>query len=199
MPNCVRPNQILTFDDIGFTFTIPSPALRTANTYLTSPTIDRPFKAVFLNRWAAAHWWATELFLVGGQTFLILIKIKIPYTNSIKSYHIISLISLKSIKAQPNTIILTQLKDRRDLWSISPTFYKQLLRQYSCAKKIQTLAVSTKKLLKRLLYEKAARKMLVKLTSEEIKTSICMYLLILKNNTNFKVPSEANPYLNLNI
>jgi hypothetical protein len=32
------------------------------------------------------------------------------------------------------------------------------LRQYSCAKKVQTLNLSTKKLCKKLLYEKAARK-----------------------------------------
>ena len=51
-----------------------------------------------------------------------------------------------------------------NLWSISPTFYEQLLCQFPYAKKVQTLNVSTEKLLKRLLYEKDARKMLVKLT-----------------------------------
>ena len=44
-------------------------------------------------------------------------------------------------------------------------FAKQLLRQYPIAKKIQTWAVSTKKLLKRLSYKKAAHKILVKLTT----------------------------------
>ena len=47
---------------------------------------------------------------------------------------------------------------------ISPTIYKQLLRQFPCAEKIQTYSVSTKKLLKRLLHKKAACKMLMKLT-----------------------------------
>ena len=39
--------------------------------------------------------------------------------------------------------------------------------QFPFAKKIQTYAISREKLLKMLLYEKAARKMLVKLTSAE--------------------------------
>jgi hypothetical protein len=47
---------------------------------------------------------------------------------------------------------------------ISPTFYEQLLRQNPSAKKYQTLIVSTSKLCKILLYEKAAGKILVKLT-----------------------------------
>ena len=42
--------------------------------------------------------------------------------------------------------------------------YEQLLRQYSFAKRIQSQTVSTKKLLKTLLYKKAGHKMLVKLT-----------------------------------
>jgi hypothetical protein len=48
--------------------------------------------------------------------------------------------------------------------SISPTFYEQLLRQNPFAKKIQTQIVSTYKVRKELWYEKAACKMLVKLT-----------------------------------
>jgi hypothetical protein len=40
----------------------------------------------------------------------------------------------------------------------------QLLRQYFCAKKVQTLNLSTKKLCPKLSYEKGVRKMLVKLT-----------------------------------
>jgi hypothetical protein len=50
--------------------------------------------------------------------------------------------------------------------SISPTFYKQLLRQNPFAKKLQTQIVSTQKLHKKLLYKKAARKILVKWTPE---------------------------------
>ncbi len=38
------------------------------------------------------------------------------------------------------------------------------LRQYFCAKKVQTYNISTKKLCAKLLYKKVARKMLVKLT-----------------------------------
>jgi hypothetical protein len=45
--------------------------------------------------------------------------------------------------------------------SISPTFYEQLLCHNPFAKKLQTKIVSTKKLRKKLLYEKAARKILV--------------------------------------
>jgi hypothetical protein len=47
--------------------------------------------------------------------------------------------------------------------SISPTFYEQLLHQNPCAKKLQTQIVSTPKLRKKLMYEKAACKILVKL------------------------------------
>jgi hypothetical protein len=50
--------------------------------------------------------------------------------------------------------------------SISPTFYEQLLRQNPFAKKLQTQIVSTEKLRKKLLHEKAARKILVQLTFE---------------------------------
>ena len=48
--------------------------------------------------------------------------------------------------------------------SISPTFYEQLLRQNSFDKKLQTQFLSTEKMRKKLSYEKAARKILVKLT-----------------------------------
>jgi len=50
------------------------------------------------------------------------------------------------------------------LESISPTFYEQLLHQYSKAKKLQSQTVIREKLLKTLSYKKAVRKMLVKLT-----------------------------------
>jgi hypothetical protein len=42
------------------------------------------------------------------------------------------------------------------LWSISLTYYVQLLRRYFCAKKVQTLNLSTKKLREKLSYEKGA-------------------------------------------
>jgi len=47
---------------------------------------------------------------------------------------------------------------------ISPTFYEQLLHQYSFAKKLQSQTVNREKLCTTLSYEKAARKMLVKVT-----------------------------------
>jgi hypothetical protein len=49
--------------------------------------------------------------------------------------------------------------------SISPTFYEQLLCQNPFAKKLQTQIVSTQKLRKKLLYKKAARKILVEWNS----------------------------------
>jgi hypothetical protein len=52
--------------------------------------------------------------------------------------------------------------------SISPTLYEQLLRQNPFAKKLQTQIVSTEKLFKKFSCEKAARKMLVKLTPEQL-------------------------------
>jgi hypothetical protein len=45
---------------------------------------------------------------------------------------------------------------------MSPTFYKKLLCQNPFAKKLQTQIASTEKLHKKLSYEKAARKILVK-------------------------------------
>jgi hypothetical protein len=48
--------------------------------------------------------------------------------------------------------------------SISPTFYEQLLRQNPFARKLQTQIVNTQKLSKKLSYEKAACKILMKLT-----------------------------------
>ena len=48
---------------------------------------------------------------------------------------------------------------------MSPTFYQRLLRQFPRAKKVKTYKVSTEKLLERLLYEKVACKMLLKLTT----------------------------------
>jgi hypothetical protein len=50
------------------------------------------------------------------------------------------------------------------LVSISPTFYHQLLCQNPFAKKLRAQIVSTYKLCKKLLHEKAAHKILVKLT-----------------------------------
>jgi hypothetical protein len=49
--------------------------------------------------------------------------------------------------------------------SILATFYEQLLNQNPFAKKLQTQIVSTEKLRKKLLYKKASRKILVKLTT----------------------------------
>jgi hypothetical protein len=52
------------------------------------------------------------------------------------------------------------------LQSISSKFYKQLLRQYSCAKKLQNQTVIREKLHKTLLDKKGTRKMLMKLTPD---------------------------------
>jgi hypothetical protein len=49
--------------------------------------------------------------------------------------------------------------------AISPTFYEQLLCPNPFAKKIQTQIVSTEKLRQKLSYEKAAHKILVKLST----------------------------------
>ncbi len=49
------------------------------------------------------------------------------------------------------------------LWSISPTFYRQLLCRYSFPKKLQSQTISRKNLHKTLSYQKATSKMLVKL------------------------------------
>jgi hypothetical protein len=53
------------------------------------------------------------------------------------------------------------------LVSISPTFYEQHLHQNPFAKKLQTQTVSTQKLCKKLWYEKAVHKILVKLTPSD--------------------------------
>jgi hypothetical protein len=52
--------------------------------------------------------------------------------------------------------------------SISPTFNQQLLRRNCFTKKLQTQIVITEKQRKKLLYEKAARKILVKLTPDQL-------------------------------
>jgi hypothetical protein len=49
-------------------------------------------------------------------------------------------------------------------WSISPKFYKHLLRSHSFAKKLQSQSAFREKLCETHSYEKAACKMLVKLT-----------------------------------
>jgi len=54
----------------------------------------------------------------------------------------------------------------RLLGSISSTFYKQLLGQYSFAKKTQTQTVIKEKLRNTFAYKKAAQKTLMKLTPE---------------------------------
>jgi len=50
------------------------------------------------------------------------------------------------------------------LKSISSTFYEQLMRQYFCAKKLQSPTVIREKQRKALLYKKGLSKMLMKLT-----------------------------------
>jgi hypothetical protein len=67
---------------------------------------------------------------------------------------------------------LVHLPATSTLVSISPTFYEQLLRQNPFAKKLQTQNCEhIKELRKKLLYEKAAHKILVKLTPDLIFVS----------------------------
>jgi len=54
--------------------------------------------------------------------------------------------------------------------TISSTFYEQLLRRYSFAKKLQSQTVTREKLCESLSYEKVLRKMLVNLTPERTKS-----------------------------
>ena len=71
--------------------------------------------------------------------------------------------------------------------SISPTFYEQLLCKKPFAKKWKTQIVSTEKLRKKLSYEKAARKILVKSTPGCFSTLFVVFFLcfIIKNFVNF--------------
>jgi hypothetical protein len=62
--------------------------------------------------------------------------------------------------------MLATATDSTVLGQISLTFYEQLLCPNPFAKNLQTQIVSTLKLRKKLLYEKAARKILVTLTPE---------------------------------
>jgi len=60
------------------------------------------------------------------------------------------------------TVILCSVLQK----SISSTFYKQLLHQYSLEKKLQSQTIIIEKLCKALLYEKGKCKMLMKWTPE---------------------------------
>jgi len=59
-----------------------------------------------------------------------------------------------------------------DLESISSTFYKLLLQQYSCTKSLQSQTVTREKLRKTLLYKKGTHKMLMKLTPGVLSLSL---------------------------
>jgi len=59
--------------------------------------------------------------------------------------------------------------------SISSTFYKRLLRQYFCAKKLKSQNVTKEKLSKALLYKKfVVRKMLMKLGMQNQSLLFCI-------------------------
>jgi len=58
------------------------------------------------------------------------------------------------------------------LWSISPTFYEQLLRRYSFTKQLQSQYVSREMLRKALLFKKGTSKMLIKFTTYSLQSSI---------------------------
>jgi hypothetical protein len=70
--------------------------------------------------------------------------------------------------------------------SISPTFYEQLLRQNPFAKKLQTQIVSTLKLREKPLCEKAAHKILVKLTPDFLfRAALCELMFVLDKDVLF--------------
>jgi hypothetical protein len=64
--------------------------------------------------------------------------------------------------------LLFRQKGKKREWSISPTFYERICANILAPKRAQTYNVSTKKLRAKFSYEKAARKMLVKLTPGSI-------------------------------
>jgi hypothetical protein len=87
--------------------------------------------------------------------------------NSIGKSHKSFKFTLKSLKVALKIIrslVSTLNEEGGDLVSISPTLYAWLLCQYFGAKKVHTLNLSTKKFRAKHLNEKAARKMLMKLT-----------------------------------
>jgi len=86
-------------------------------------------------------------------------------------------------------------------YSISSTFYEQLLRRYSFAKKLQSQTVIREKPCKALLYNKGSSKMLRKLTPEwqgppVIDTSSNNILLVTKFVTQ---KNESHGHLQNNI
>jgi hypothetical protein len=81
---------------------------------------------------------------------------------------------------------------------ISPTFYEQLLRQNLFAKKITNPNCKLIKLRKKLLYEKTARKILVKLTRglQHVLRDINCHILMLsvcKWERLMQMQARANP------
>ncbi len=84
-----------------------------------------------------------------------------------------------------------------DLGSISPMFYAQLLRQQSCASKVQTLKLSTKKLWAQLTYVKAVRRWLVKLTPVWLKNPRLYSKLKFVSRSN-KIFDQKNPQIATN-
>ncbi len=80
-------------------------------------------------------------------------------------------------KAAGTTLMKLTLQVYFDQGSISSMFYAQLLRQLSCASKVQTYNVSTKKLCTKLMYVKAAHRILVKQTPARRRNLLCFTLL----------------------
>ncbi len=78
--------------------------------------------------------------------------------------------------------------------SISPTSYAQLLRQQSCARKVQTYNVSTKKLCAQLTYVKDVHRTLVKLTPD-----LTLYHQILTVQFYCTLVSETNMSKNIKL
>ncbi len=92
------------------------------------------------------------------------------FSKSLAESHEMTLRSLPPVINVPSVSIRTELTPSKTTiiqWSISSTFFEQLLRQYYFAKKLETQTAIREKLCRTLSYEKGKRKMLMKLTPRE--------------------------------
>ncbi len=105
--------------------------------------------------------------LVIGQMFVYYrAKIRFLTRNQLTPHlnYLLYLHSSRPIHESRDNLILRNTFFAHLQGSISPTFYAQLLRQKSCASKVQTYDISKKKLHAQLTYVKAVHWTLVKLT-----------------------------------
>jgi hypothetical protein len=103
-------------------------------------------------------------YLIGDESELLLI-----FSDLFKN--------LEESECQMVELIIT-VKSCLSLGQFHQHFYEQLLRQNPFIKNLQTQTVSTLKLRKKLLYEKAARKILVKFApalcnKSDIRLALC--------------------------